>query len=61
MSVKKCDAVSEISNETVTQIKSYTISREIDSHAKDFDKVLKNLQKQYGFDLETEIFNIDDL
>lgn len=53
--------VSEISEEPVTKIRAYTISREVDKSTKDFETRIKNLQREYGFDLEKETFKIDDL
>ena len=61
MSTKKPGAVAEVSNEPVTKIKSYTISSEMDSNSATFDKALKNLKREFGFDMESEIFDIDDL
>jgi hypothetical protein len=51
----------EFSSEEITKIETFTLAREKDSDSKDFEKCIKNLQKQFGCDLEKEVFEIDEL
>lgn len=52
---------SEITKENFQVIKVYQIAREVDVDTKALENVLKNLQREYGFDMETEVFPVEDL
>ena len=56
-----CPAYSELTEEPVEKIRSYIITREIDSSTKHFEAVLKGLKCEFGFDLEKMTFNMGDL
>lgn len=54
-------ALAEVTGEKFDKIRCYTISREVDSSTKHFEMVLRNLKREFGFDIERQTFDVGEL